>query len=252
MKYLLLIGYIVFFGMLPDLIGCDYDIAFLGSLISAIGTSKDAKKLQRRADALNPVRPDYDIPPEVRMYLENAQNMAQGDAPGYSRAVDQAYGTTASAVDASRNIGSGSAMLQAIAQGGVNQQRNLNDINQQNQQFKQSNFGSFQNALMDMAGYQDQAYDINEMQPYLQEESDKRQFEQAAWQQKQASRDAWGAFGDGLVNVGMTALGAPTGVTGQSTFSKLFQGKKEQEPKMSDNPLGGSSFFIPQYKPNLG
>jgi len=225
MKYLILIAYIVFFGILPELIGYDYHIAFIGSLISAIGSSKDAKRLQGRADSINAVRPDYDIPPEAMMYLENAQNMAQGDSPGYSRSIDQAYGTTANTVDASRSIGSGSAMLQAIAQGGVNQNRNFNDINAQNQQFKQNQFGSFQEALMKMSGYKDQQFDTNEMQPYLQKESDKRQFETAAMNQKQASRDSWAAFGDGVVNVGMAALGAPTGEDGISTFAKLFKGK---------------------------
>lgn len=228
MKYLLLFGYIVLFGTLPELIGYDYDVAFLGSLISAIGAGKDAKRMQRRADALNPIRPEYDIPAEVRMYLENAQNMAQGDAPGYARALDQAYATTAGTVDASRNVGSGSALLQSVAQGGVNQQRNINDINLQNQQFRQSQFGSFQDALMKMAGYQDQAFDINEMQPYLQEESDKRQYQQAAWEQKQAARDSWAAFGDGLIGTATAALGAPTGASGQSMFAKLFQGKQDQ------------------------
>jgi len=223
MRYLILLGYIVFFGCLPELIGYDYDIAFIGSLISAIGTSKDAKGLQRKADSINAVRPNYNMPPEVKAYLENAQNMAQGDAPGYDRSIDQAYGNTASMVDSARSVGSGSALLQAIAQGGVNQSKNINEINNQNDQFKQSQFGSFQSALMDMAGYKDQEFDTNKMQPYLQKESDKRQYEAAARETKQASRDSWAAFGDGIVSTGMSIMGAPTGASGQSIFGKIFQ-----------------------------
>ena len=201
----------------------------IGGIIRGITASKQAKNLQKKADALNPVRPEYEIPQEVRTYLENAYNMAQGDMPGYGRMMDQAQGTTANQVATGQNFAdSGSNMLQFLSQTGANERRNVGDINMKNAGFKQGNMNVMNQALMTMGDYQDQKFDVNKMQPYLQEEFDKRNYQEQAINQRMAAADGWGSFADGVVNTGLAVMGAPMGAGGQSMFGKIFGGEGQQ------------------------
>jgi len=239
MKYLILVCYILFFAWLgSELSDGMYEIAFLGGIIRGIGASRDAKMLQGRADAINPERPEYQIPAEVMEYLQNAMNMAQGDMPGYGRMMNRASGTTANTLSQARNFAdSGTSLLQTLGMAGESERRNTGNIDIQNQQFRQGNMNSLQNALLTMSGYKDTQFDFNEVQPYIQEEMDKRAFEAAALDQKRASRDAWGSFADGIINTGLTIAGAPMGTSGQSLFGKIF-GSKGQEQSASQYRIG--------------
>lgn len=227
MKYLILVCYIILFTWLGQELGDGItQIGFLGGIIKAIGASKDAKRLQGRADALNPVRPEYEIPQEVQDYMTNAMNMAQGDMAGYGRMMNRASGNTANTVGQARNFAdSGTSLLQSLSMADASQRRQMGDIDMQNQQFRQGNMNSLQGALLNVAGYQDQAFDFNENQPYIQEEMDKRAFEQAAFEQKRGARDAWGSVVDGAINTGVSILTAPMGGAGGSLFGQIF-GKK--------------------------
>lgn len=197
----------------------------LGGVVRAIGAGKDAKRLQQQADALNPVRPTYEIPEEVRRMLESAQSMAQGDMVGYGRAMGQIQGSTANQLAQARNYAdSGTSMLQNLALAGEGQRSAMNDLNMQNAQFRQGNVNAMQQALMQMAGFQDQAFQFNEVEPYAQQEADKRAFMQAAREANQAKRDAWGSVIDGVINTGL-AIGTAGVGGGGTVFGKLFGGK---------------------------
>lgn len=228
MKYLILVCYILFFAWLgQELSDGMYEIAFLGGIIRGIGANQMYKDMQGRADSINPVRPEYQIPQEVRQYLESAMNMAQGDMAGYGRQMNRASGTTANTLGQARNFAdSGTSLLQSLGMAGESQRRQMGDIDMQNLQFRQGNMNSLQNALLTTAGYQDTAFDFNENQPYIQQEMDKRAFEGAAIDAKNARTDAWGSFADGIVNTGLTLMGAPMGAGGGSMFGKLFGGQK--------------------------
>lgn len=233
MRYLILILYIVLFDYIQDLCGYEVNIAIIGGIIRGVGASRDAKKLQKRADALNPVRPEYQTPEEAERMLEVAYNQAQGDMPGMGRATNEAQGATANFLNRARGVaGTGTGLLQAVSQADVNERRQVNDLNVQNQGFKASNMGRFQDALMRMTDQRNLEFDTNEMQPYLQEESDKRQFQEAAWNQKQAAREGWSSFFDGLIDVGVTALSAPMGTSGQSKFGQMFSKKPVDRQKI--------------------
>ena len=196
----------------------------LGGFIRAAGASKEAKRLQQSADALNPVRPTYQIPEEVRRMLESAQVQAQGDMAGYGRAMGQIQGATANQLAMARNFGSGPGMLQQLALAGEGQRSAMADLNMQNQQSRESNVNAMQKALMDMAGFQEQQFQFNEVEPYMQQEADKRAFQQAAMDQRMASRDAWASVADGAVNAAL-AIGTAGVGGGQTVFGKLFGGK---------------------------
>ncbi len=201
----------------------------LGGVVRAIGAGKEAKRLQQSADALNPVRPTYEIPEEDKRMLESSMNMASGDMAGYGRAMGQIQGSTANQLAQARNFAdSGSSLLQNLALAGEGQRSAMADLNAQNQQFNQSNINMLQQALMKMAGYQDQQFQFNEIEPYMQEEADKRAFTEAAIAAKQAKRDAWGSVLDGVINTGLAVGTAGIG-GGQTLFGKLF-GKKGSEP----------------------
>ena len=201
------------------------EVAFFGSLVQAIGSGKEAKRLQAQADAINPVRPDYQIQQEAKDYLDNTKNMAKADMPGYGRMVNQAKGTTANTLDqATQFADSGSSLLSTLGIVTEGERSNLNDINMQNQGFRVGQMNNFNRALMEMSGLKDQQFYLNEYQPWQQEEFDKRNFQQAALNQRNATRDAWGAFGDGIFNTALSVGMAPmTG--GGSLFGSLF-GKK--------------------------
>jgi hypothetical protein len=250
MRYLLLITYIIGFALLNTWLDYEYSAAIIGSAIRGIGATRDARKLQRKADALNPIRPELQRPEEYKRYLESAQAGTTGDMPGFGRAINQAYGTTANTVDMARSAAdSGTGLLQAIAQGDTNQRRQTGDINVQNQGFRQQNMGAFQQALMNMGDQSITEFDVNQMQPYLQEESDKRQFQQAAMEQKQAGREGWASFFDGVTDVAMTALGAPVGTSGQSTFAKLFGGN--QTPRTPETAVTPPQRGMPTFNFNM-
>ena len=212
------------------------EVAFFGSLIQAIGSGKEAKKLQAKANAINPVRPDYEIQQEAKDYLANAQNMAQGDVPGYGRSINQNQGATANAVGQAKQFAdSGASLLSTLGIVTEGERNNMNDINVQNQGFKVGQMNNFNSALMNMSGLKDQQFNLNEYQPWQQEEFDKRNFEQAAIKQRNDTRDAWSAFGDGIVNTGLSIFGAPMGAGGGSLFGKVFGGKNQV--RTSETPM---------------
>jgi hypothetical protein len=201
------------------------EVAFFGSFISAIGSGKEAKKLQAKADAINPVRPDYQITQESKDYLANTENMAQGDMPGYGRMVNQAQGTTANSLGQAQQFAdSGSSLLSSLGIITEGERNNMNDINVQNQGFKVGQMNNFNRALMEMSGLKDQQFNLNEYQPWQQQEFDKRNFQEAAINQRNATRDSWSAFGDGIVNTGLS-LGMAPMTGGGSLFSNMFKKK---------------------------
>lgn len=197
----------------------------LGGIIRAAGASKEAKRLQRMADAINPVRPTYEIPQEVQRMLESAYTQAQGDMAGYGRATGQIQGATANQLAQARNYAdSGTSMLQNLALAGESERSAMNNLNMQNQQFRQGNVNALQNALMQMSGFQQEKFQFNEVEPYMQQEADKRAFQESALAQRQASRDAWASVADGVVNTALTVGTAGIG-GGNTLFGKLFGGK---------------------------
>jgi hypothetical protein len=212
----------------------------LGGIVRAVGAGKEAKRLQQAADALNPVRPTYQIPEEVRRMLESAQTMAQGDMAGYGRAMGQIQGSTANQLAQARNYAdSGTSMLQNLALAGEGQRSAMADLNMQNAQFRQGNVNAMQQALMQMAGFQDQQFQFNEVEPYMQQEADKRAFTEAAIAQRQAKRDAWGSVIDGAIDMGGKILTAGAG-GGESVFSKLFMNKEKSAPKIDPKAMQNS------------
>jgi len=241
MKYLILVCYIVFFTWLgQELSDGAYQIAFIGGIIRASGANKLARQMQGRADAITPERPEYQIPQEVMDYLSNAMNMAQGDMPGYGRMMNRASGTTANTLGQARNFAdSGTSLLQSLGMAGESERRQMGNIDMQNAQFRQGNMNSLQSALMNVAGFRDQAFDFNQVQPYIQEEMDKRAFERAAIDQRMARNDAWASFADGIVNTGLAVMGAPMGADGQSMFGNLFGGGGKTAPAQPTTQVGG-------------
>lgn len=257
MNYLILIAYIVAFGSLGEWMEYEMHVAFIGSIIRASGAGKRYKELQGKADALNPVRPTYNIPGQVQTAQDTAQAMAQADSPGYGRQLSEAEGAGTRFVGQASNMAdSGAGLLQAASQADLNTRRNVGDINVQNQNFRANQMSEFRRALMQGAQYEDQKFDVNQMQPYLQKESDKRMFEQAAMEAKAARNDAWAGVADGVFNTALAIGGAPIGASGGSFFGKLFGGGGEAsvstEVPNTNNPLQNNDFYVPPYKPNLG
>ncbi len=222
----------------------------LGGIIRAIGANKEAKRLQKQADALNPVRPEYEIPQEIRDMIEASYNQAQGDMAGYGRMINQAQGTTANTLANARNFaGSGTDLLQNLALAGESERGNMLDVNMANQGFKQGAQGGLMRALGVGAEFKDQEFQFNEADPYFQQEADKRAFQEAAYNQKNASREGWASLVDGIINTGVSIATAPmTG--GTSLFGKIFSQKPQRTESTPvsapTRPMPGFNFMKPK------
>ncbi len=116
------------------------------------------------------VRPSYQIPSAVNQYLANAQTMAQNQRlPGQSAIEENISGSTAQGVRAAQESANNPAALMAtIAALNANQNNALTDVGVKGAEMQQNNQMNLQGALQNYAGYQDKAFDINQMQPYQQ------------------------------------------------------------------------------------
>lgn len=207
-----------------------------GGIIRAIGAGKEVKRLQKQVDSINPVRPTYEMPEEMARMLESAYGAAQGDMPSYGRTMGAIKGSTADQLAMSRNYAdSGSSMLNNLALAGEGERRAIGDLNMSNAMFRQNNLNSLQQALMQVAGYRDQEFQFNEAEPYMQQEADKRAYQEQLIAQKQAKRDSWASVVDGVVNSALTIGTAGIG-GGQTLFGKLFG--KMGTNKFKQNPTG--------------
>lgn len=108
-------------------------------------------------------RPKYKIPDAVNQKLALAQANAASDMGGYNQAISNVGANAANATVAARESGNPLAVIGQIQ---ANQNAGTNNIDAQNAQFKIGQQANLQNAYGEYANYQDQAFQINEFQPY--------------------------------------------------------------------------------------
>lgn len=108
-------------------------------------------------------RPKYQIPAAATQKLALAQANASGNMGGYDQAIGNVGANAANAAVNARESGNPLAVIGAIQ---ANQNAGTNNIDAQNAQFKIGQQQNLQQAYGEYANYQDQAFQINEFQPY--------------------------------------------------------------------------------------
>ena len=153
--------------------------------------SRQLKELRRN-------RPTYEIPEAAQQALGLSQQMAYSDLPGRSYLEDRLGRTTAAGVrSVGRMAGSTAQALGAVTDIYGRQQEAERDIGYQAALWKQQAMQNYQAQLGQMAGYQEQAFNINQWIPYQTEMN--RLYEQRMTGQQ----NLWG----GLTGVANTAMG---------------------------------------------
>lgn len=126
-------------------------------------------KQARQANKMQPVRPTYAIPGAVGESVDMARMGANGLMPGYGTAQNNLQGSTSNAVRSAQMAGSGNNVLATIAAAQGNEANAMNNLATQNAQFRFGQRGNLQNSLMNLAGFQDKAWDYNKRLKYDEE-----------------------------------------------------------------------------------
>lgn len=161
-------------------------------------------------------RPEYEIPAEAFQQLALAKLKAQDPyAPGYTQAAEQLGATTSNAIDIAAQSGNLSESLSSIVAQQALGSRNLQAQNIQQQANDQQ---LLMKSLEQMAKYQDQEFNLNELAPYSDMYNE--------------SREMIGAGLENLVQGGTLA----TIDDGSNIFKNLFKKKQNTLPSGTSTP----------------
>jgi len=128
-----------------------------------------------QAKKLAPKRPEYQIPGAMNEQVALYRGLAnQSQVPGHAIIADDLNRSTSSAIDSiNRASGSAQDIIGSASMLAGNQIRGLSDLTIAGAQMQRQAQGMYANSLGMLAQYQDRAFDINKMIPYLNEERKK-------------------------------------------------------------------------------
>ncbi len=149
-------------------------------------------KQSKEAKALNPVRPVYTIPTAVNQQVDVYRGLAnQSTLPGQAIMEDQLNQAVSSGISGLRE-GAGSA--QELIAGANNlaggQMRSLNDLAIAAANMQRQAQGQYAQSLGTLGQYQERAFNINQMIPYMNEVAKKEALKAAA------NQNIYGALGE--------------------------------------------------------
>jgi len=182
----------------------------------ALGTYQAIKGYQLG----NQERPEYEIPDSLKQMLGMAKTQAsQTGLPGQSLLEQNIRGTTSRGANILERSTQGSQLLGGISDLVTGEQQQMANIGIAGEQQNITNQQNLQNALSTYAQYEDKAYEINELQPYLQ-----------AMQQAQALTSA------GIQNI----VGGIGGGLGAGMQSQMNTDYLDLLKSMYGSPMGGT------------
>lgn len=174
------------------------------ALISAgVGIARSIKQA-KQAKKIDTTRPEYTIPGAAQenqaMYrdLANSQRL-----PGQSMAENNIRSGTANALNAISQTGGGVNNILA-AVGGLNKNQNdaMNNLAVQGAQMNLANKDKLAQSNREIAGYQNEAFDYNKNQPYLQNMSRKMALQGSSAQNLDNSLQTLGNLSSSLLGRG--------------------------------------------------
>ena len=129
-----------------------------------------------KGNAMNVVRPQYNVPNEVFEATANARQLAGANMfAGQQLAQNNINRSTANTINAAQQAAtSSSGLLAAIGQANANENQSMNQLAAQAGQFKIQNQQALNQQLGQQAQYQDKAWDWNKKQKFVEESEAKR------------------------------------------------------------------------------
>lgn len=173
--------------------------SFLGNIGAGIQGSRMGKKqmelgqgMMDQASQLSQSfqRPDMQTPEAIKMMMDISQGRQFQNMPGNTAMQNQINQATAGGVNAMKQMGTGSEAFGGIAQLYANQMQGQQNLGIQNAQFQDQAQNQYMQNLQGLGEWQQQAWNWNKADPYLQA------------QQKAAQLDTMGRQGqwEGLKN----------------------------------------------------
>ena len=163
-------------------------------------------------------RPEYEIPEEIRQNLTQAQLMSLEGLPTEQKQqfVENVQRTMQTGLRGVSERGMGIAGIEGLAQQQIDAYRTLLG---QDVADRQANLGNLAQARGKLAGFKEREFDINKMQPYIQD------YLQAQAMMGAGSQNIMGGVRSGLMGLGQ--LGEGLGSGGGSNASNVREGYVE-------------------------
>lgn len=195
------------------------------AVASASLTAGGIQYFKGKADQKKNKRPAYEIPDEVKQNMSLAQQMAVQGLPEEQKQqyIDNIQRSTATSL---RNLGSRNAGLAGVAQVQQQQNQGYQNLFAMDSQARQANQKGLFDQNQNLANYRDQAFQVNQINPYY---------------EKTAKNEA--LMGAGLQNIGKGFQ------MGASTMGKYpgQGGPKSTGYPAQGNPYGGYQNSNPNF-----
>jgi hypothetical protein len=203
----------------------------VGDVVGGIQANKIAKmqmgegdRMLAEAKALQEgyKRPEMMTPQAIQAMVKMAQGQMYQKMPGATQFENQIQGATAQGMSAIGEMGAGAESIGAMAGLYGNQMNQMQNLAAQNASYQARGQQSYMNALQGLGDWQQQQWQWNEADPYLQAMTKAAQLEQVGYlnrfqgyKAKQgAAAEMWSGIGEGLDQTVQQAAGMATGGLG--------------------------------------
>jgi len=203
----------------------------VGDVVGGIQANKIAKmqmgegdRMLAEAKALQEgyKRPEMMTPQAIQAMVKMAQGQMYQKMPGATQFENQIQGATAQGMSAIGEMGAGAESIGAMAGLYGNQMNQMQNLAAQNASYQAQGQQSYMNALQGLGDWQQQQWQWNEADPYLQAMTKAAQLEQVGYlnrfqgyKAKQgAAAEMWSGIGEGLDQTVQQAAGMATGGLG--------------------------------------
>ena len=217
---------------------------------SLFGASQ-ASKSKKEMEGLRKDRPQYATPESAKQALALSKQQAYGDMPGQDYLEGRLGQATAAGVRRTQQVaGSSSAALGALTDIYGKRLDAERDLGYQAAQYKNQAMQRYQGALGQMANYEDQAFNINQWQPY------QTRMNELSEQRMSGQQNFWGGL-QGEANVGLNYMGTqaqmgsmdkmfPQGGGQPQTQPFTSMGAFSQQPTAPFSNMAGSYLGTPK------
>jgi len=203
----------------------------VGDVVGGIQANKIAKmqmgegdRMLAEAKALQEgyKRPEMMTPQAIQAMVKMAQGQMYQKMPGATQFENQIQGATAQGMSAIGEMGAGAESIGALAGLYGNQMNQMQNLAAQNASYQAQGQQSYMNALQGLGDWQQQQWQWNEADPYLQAMTKAAQLEQVGYlnrfqgyKAKQGvAAEMWSGIGEGLDQTVQQAAGMATGGLG--------------------------------------
>ena len=203
----------------------------VGDVVGGIQANKIAKmqmgegdRMLAEAKALQEgyKRPEMMTPQAIQAMVKMAQGQMYQKMPGATQFENQIQGATAQGMSAIGEMGAGAESIGAMAGLYGNQMNQMQNLAAQNASYQAQGQQSYMNALQGLGDWQQQQWQWNEADPYLQAMTKAAQLEQVGYlnrfqgyKAKQgAAAEMWSGIGEELDQTVQQAAGMATGGLG--------------------------------------